>query len=123
MNMLTAWTLRIAQNPPMWLRVGMCVLPFPLGYVMAQERGVALGVVAFSVFAVLMFPQAISPGRVATWTARHPILDGMIFAPLLFLCLALWTTWPWWACLMVGIAGYAVLMIATLGRRRHRLSA
>jgi len=110
---------RLAADPPKWVRL-LAVPAFALSALgLASKRGWLVGVIAAIVYGSIALPMAVAPGGLIAWSRRHPIVDGSIFGPLLFLALAYITSWPIWLCLLVGLVG--VLLGAILGRRRGRL--
>lgn len=109
---------RLAANPPMWVRAFALVLPVVAALGLAAKRGVAIGVVAGLVYALIALPMAVSPQAVAGWSRRHPALDGAILGPLVFLAIAYITPWPLWVCVGIGLVG--VLLGAARGNQRRR---
>lgn len=109
---------RLAARPPIWVRV---IAPIALAFVafgLAAKRGVLVGVVAAVVYGLLTIPVAVSPQTIISWSRQHPVLDGSVLGPLVFLMLAYITSWPLWVCVTVGLA--CVVVGAMLGMRRGR---
>lgn len=104
--------------PPTWMRVVLVPLVASLMLAVTFKRGWLIGVVALIVYGGLGLGMAFAPKAVLAWERRHPVLDGMIFGPFVFLALAYITSWSLWVCLLLGVAG--VLLGAAQGIRRAR---
>jgi hypothetical protein len=108
----------LAARPPMWMRILVVPLSALIALGLASRRGWWVGVVAAIVYGGIAVPMAFAPGGTVTWSRRHPILDGSVLGPVLFLALAYLTTWPVWVCLIIGVVG--VLLGAARGAERAR---
>lgn len=104
--------------PPMAMRVVLVLLAASLVLAVTFKRGWLIGVVALIVYGWIGLGMGIAPKTFIAWERRHPVLDGMILGPLVFLAAAYITSWSWWVCLLLGIAG--VLAGAAQGIRRGR---
>jgi hypothetical protein len=102
----------------MWVRVVLVPLVASLILAVISKRGWLIGVVALIVYGGVGLGMAIAPKTVVAWERRHPVIDGMIFGPLVFLAVAYVTSWSLWVCLLLGVAG--VLVGAAQGIRRAR---
>src|SRR3954447_26575298 len=112
---------RLATNPPVWLRAIIVPLFALLALGLASRRGWFVGVVAALVYGGIALSMAIAPGGTVDWSRRHPILDGSILGPILFLALAYLTHWPLWVCLIIGVAGLLIGAARGAQRARHSL--
>lgn len=110
---------RLAADPPRWVRLVAVPVFALLVLGLASKRGWLVGVIAAIVYGAIALPVAVTPGGLVAWSRRHPVVDGSMMGPLLFLALSYLTSWPIWTCLLVGLVG--VLLGAILGRRRGRL--
>jgi hypothetical protein len=62
-----------------------------------------IGVVAAVIYRIVALPGAVAPGHLAEWSRRHPLAEGSLLGPLVFLALAYITPWPIRVCLVVGV--------------------
>lgn len=76
-----------------------------------------VGAVAAVVYGGIALPTAFDREGTVAWSRRHPLMDGAIFGPLVFLSLAYLTPWALWICLIVGLIG--LLLGVGLGARRR----
>lgn len=109
---------RLAADPPWYFRL-LVVPGFALvAFGVAGRRGWVVGAIAAFVYGGLGLAMAVAPGGVASWSRRHPRLDGAFLGPLLFPALAYLTPWSIWICAGIGFAGVAIGV--GLGFRRER---
>ncbi|MFI7702407.1 hypothetical protein [Nonomuraea sp. NPDC049480] len=105
-------TTRPASAGRIWRWLPRVVLPAVAVVItlqMAEKRGVAMGVFAALLYGGFASLSWFAPERVMRWSSRHPVLDGLLFAPILFGVLAYLTPLPLWACLGISAAGTAAL--------------
>lgn len=76
---------------------------------MIERRGVAMGVLAALIFGALAVSSWLPTDVVIRWSARHPVLDRLLFAPILFCGLAFFTPLSLWVSLGIAALGTAVL--------------
>ncbi|WP_138720991.1 hypothetical protein [Nonomuraea basaltis] len=96
----------------------------PLGTVvltlqMIDKRGVAMGVLVALTFGTLAAFAWIPPRVAIRWSSRHPLLDGLLFTPILFCALAYLTPLSLLVCLGITVIGTA-LMLGVVGWRLAR---
>jgi uncharacterized membrane protein (DUF2068 family) len=117
-----AWLRAAPWRPPIWMRI--CLIPtFGLvAFAAAWHRGLTVGLIAGVVYGGLGVGMAVGLSRVRAWSRRHPILDGSLLGPLIFLAAATSTSWPLWVCLALGGAAVAIGSGAGI-RRGRRLAA
>ena len=97
-----------------------CLLPITAAIGFAAKRGVVVGVVAAVVYGALTLSLLLAWERVAAWSKRHPLLDGLIIVPLLFLAVAYCTKLSIAICVVIALVGGLFLVPLTLLRRRAR---
>ena len=83
----------------------------------ADRRGPVLGILAFLLYGVLMAAAVWSPAGLRRWSARHLLLDRLLFIPLAFFALLLIPALPWWGAALIALVAGA--MVVALVTRRH----
>jgi hypothetical protein len=79
-----------------------------------------VGSIALLVFAVVGV-SALTPLRAQRWSWRHPVLDGVLVAPLAILALAVVLRLSLWVCLVVAVfTGVVMVPLAVRSRRPQR---
>lgn len=107
------------RTPSRWEKAVAVVLAVVLPLAVWDQRGAAVGVVAFVVWGGMLLFTAFGHGRVQVWTGRHPAIDAAFIVPLTFLALAYLTSLPLAACAAIGVgAGLIFVPIVVWGRRR-----
>ena len=117
---MTIHTGRSARGRLAWrvVRVaGGLGLAALIGSAIAGRRGPVLGVLTFLVYGVLMAAGAWSFAGLRRWSARHVLLDRLIFIPLAFIALLLLPALPWWGAALIALVGGAAF-VWLAGRRR-----
>jgi hypothetical protein len=106
---------------PWWQRIALAMV-WALPVLEAwRVRGPLVGSIALPVCAMFGV-SALAPRRVKRWWWRHPILDGSMVVPLMFLALAVILRLSLWACLVVALLSGAVMVpVAVRSRRLQRL--
>lgn len=112
-----------AEHPPVWMRLVAVPLFALVALGLASRRGWVVGVIAGVVYGVIALCFAVVPDGTAAWSRRHPILDGAVLGPLVFLALAYIAPWPLWLCLAIGAMGVAVGAAQGAQRARRRAAA
>jgi hypothetical protein len=109
------------SKPPTWVRLGSCLALTAAAAGLFAKRGVAVGTVAVVIYGSLTLSCLLAWERVRDWSKRHPLLDSLIFVPLLFLALAYVTKLSTALCVLIAlIAGPPVAVLAFVRRRRAR---
>jgi hypothetical protein len=109
------------SRPPVWVRLGSCLALTAAAAGLFGKRGVAVGTVAVVVYGSLTLSCLLAWERVRDWSKRHPLLDSLIFVPLLFLTLAYVTRLSTAICVLIALAaGPPVAILAFVGRRARQ---
>jgi len=106
-----------APRPPWWVRYRWPMIA-PLVAEMFDQRGWGFGLLAVVAWGVIVLATSIGSKGKVTWSKGHPILDGSVLGPALFLAFVNTTDLPWWVCLLPGVVG--ALVGGSLGARRGR---
>jgi hypothetical protein len=106
---------------PWWQRAGLAMLSTLTAVLGAwRARGPMVGSIALLVFAVVGV-SALTPLRAQRWSWRHPVLDGVLVAPLAILALAVVLRLSLWVCLVVAVfTGVVMVPLAVRSRRPQR---
>jgi hypothetical protein len=90
---------------------------------LASRRGLLVAAIAAVVYGLMAMCWAFAWERTVAWSKRHPVLDGLVVVPLLFLALAYFTTMSTGLCAVAALlaGGLFVGLAAALRRRRGRL--
>lgn len=112
---------RRAVDPPAWMRFVFLAVVVAAALGLASRRGWYVGAIAALVYGLIAIPMVVSPRSVADWSRRHPVLDGSVLGPLVFLALAYITQWPLWVCFIIAAAATGIGALRGLHRDRHRL--
>lgn len=112
---------RLLADPPLWLRLFAVATLASAVVSVTGDRGWAVGAFAAVVYGALALSMVRRPDPLEAWFQRHPVLDGALFGPLVFVGLAVLTSWSLWICLLLGLAG--LLAGGAIGVRRRRLLA
>ena len=109
-----------ADSPTGVQRAIAVLMAVAVDWAVWERRGAALGVVATVFFVGGSVWWVASPSRAMAWSRRHPALDALAAAPLMFFALAIFTTMPLLACAAGGVVAGAALagVRAILDRRR-----
>jgi len=114
---MTIQSGRTSRSRVAWRLVGVAFalgLGALAGETIEDRRGPVLGILAFLLYGVLMAAVMWSPAAMRRWSARHPVLDRLIFVPLACFGLLLIPALPWWgAALLAVVAGAAFVTFAT----------
>lgn len=116
-----AWSTGYATRPPGRTRRGLTVL-IGAGMTVAlwERRGPVAGLVALAIYGVAFSVGAFRFEQTRTWARRHPTLDRLLSAPLLFLALAYLSHLSLIACASIAVAATAVLLLAVMRVSRRR---
>ncbi|MDQ1724760.1 MAG: hypothetical protein QOG52_1788, partial [Frankiaceae bacterium] len=106
-----------------WVRVFAVVLATLIAAGLASKRGVLVAAIAAVVYGLMAICWAFARERTVAWSKRHPVLDGLVAVPLLFLALGYITTISTGLCAVAALlaGGLFVGLAAALRRRRGRL--
>ncbi|GAA3926105.1 hypothetical protein [Actinoplanes auranticolor] len=96
---------------------GALVIAAVLGATMADRRGLGLGLLAFVVYGLIFGVAALSFSRLRQWSARHVLLDSLVFVPLVFFALLLIPALPWWGAALIAL-GAGMIFVPVAVRRR-----
>lgn len=99
------------------MAVGLVAL---MVYEVWNRRGLGVGLFALGFFGTVLALAVLRPQQLRAWSERHVFFDGLLLAPLLFLVLAYVGNWSLLACAAGGVAGWAILSLVLLVRRRGR---
>lgn len=101
---------------PWWMRCWVAAACVGMAVVGFVNRGPVVGAVGLVVFGGMALFTAFGRPDLRAWAQRHPVLDGMLLGPILFLAVAYLSSWPLWVCALFGVAG--VGLGAAVGKRR-----
>lgn len=89
---------------------------------MFEKRGILIGILAGLTYGYVAIISWIPPARVVRWSQRHPVLDGLFFAPAMFMVLALLTSLSLMMCLGITVVSTVLLLglMAWIRRRQSR---
>jgi hypothetical protein len=107
------------RRPPAWLSLLLIPIAVSMAFFLTEKHGIVIGVLAGLVYGALgIVPLAMN--RVSSWSKAHPLLDSLIFLPLLFFALAYLTPLSLILCLVITTAaGVPWLFLAAYTRRRR----
>ncbi|TYB62253.1 hypothetical protein FXF51_26450 [Nonomuraea sp. PA05] len=112
---------RTKQRIAQWFsRVFLALVAVAITLGMIDKRGVAMGVLAALTYGALAATVWVPFQRLMDWSRRHPMLDGLCFAPILLCGLAYLTSLSLLWCLGIAVIGTA-LLLAVVGWRRGLL--
>ncbi len=83
--------------------IGAVAVAAAMGSGMAGRRGWVLGLLAFLVYGSLLGVAALSFARLRQWSARHVVMDSLVFLPLAFFALLLIPTLQWWGAVLISL--------------------
>ncbi|MGW4644622.1 hypothetical protein ACWEN6_39360 [Sphaerisporangium sp. NPDC004334] len=108
------------RMPPWWLGLLLVPVDVYLAISLAEKHGLAVGVLAAVVYGALTFVPLFFE-EVTAWSRAHPVLDGLVLVPLVFLALAYLTPLSLAMCAAVTAAcGLPWPVVVTVLRRRRR---
>ena len=116
----TKWLTGEAQ-PPLWFRLIGAVLFIALPAGLWVKRGVAVGLVAAIVYGFIALSTLLAWQQISAWSKRHPLLDGLIVVPLLFLAVAYLTHLSTGVCVLIAVLAGAPLVGLSAARRHRRI--
>lgn len=109
----------LSVNPPPWYRVLLVVTAIVLTVAMWARRGWVFGLVTLLIYGAVLGSTAISGKSPAAWSRSHPVLDGLVLGPLVFVAIGYITPLSLGWCVLIGLAAGGIG--ALLGLRQARL--
>lgn len=104
-------------KPPLWFRL---FLVLTLGLMTAglfSSRGVVVGVVAGVVFGAMALTALLAWDQMVEWSRKHPLLENLVFGPVMFLAIAKITHLALYIC---GLIAAGVVALSSLTSRPSR---
>lgn len=113
----------LTRPPALWQKVLLPVVVVLVTVGLADRRGWGVAIVAVIVYGAIGVAFISFHDQLVAFSQDHPVLDASLFAPLLFIALAYMSELSIVLCIVIALAGGAVLMgVKYIQKRRSDVS-